>query len=65
MDIKKLFAVESRPSFVEQQRNSRDFLLVSQLGDSHPLNHERALTAVLIVLGVALATEHAMSRMVP
>jgi di/tricarboxylate transporter len=44
--------LESRPSFVEQQRNSRDFLLVSQLGDSHPLNHERALTAVLIVLAM-------------
>jgi di/tricarboxylate transporter len=44
--------LEARPSFVEQQRNSRDFLLVSQLGDSHPLNHERALTALLIVLAM-------------
>jgi di/tricarboxylate transporter len=44
--------LECRPSFVEQQRNSRDFLLVSQLGDSHPLNHERALTALAIIAGM-------------
>jgi di/tricarboxylate transporter len=44
--------LECRPSFVEQQRNSRDFLLVSQLGDTHPLNHERALTALAIVAGM-------------
>jgi di/tricarboxylate transporter len=41
--------LECRPSFVEQQRNSRDFLLVSRLGDYHPLNHDRALTALGIV----------------
>ncbi len=46
--------LECRPSFVEQQRNSRDFLLVSQLGDSHPLNHERALTAIAIVAAMVL-----------
>jgi di/tricarboxylate transporter len=49
--------LECRPAFVEQQRNSRDFLLVSQLGDSHPLNHDRALTAIAIVAGmVAVVT---------
>ena len=49
--------LECRPSFVEQQRNSRDFLLVSQLGDSHPLNQDRALTALMIVVGmVAVVT---------
>ena len=47
--------LECRRSFVEQQRNSRDFLLVSQLGDSHPPNHERALTAAAIVAGMVLA----------
>jgi di/tricarboxylate transporter len=41
--------LECRPSFVEQQRNSRDFLLISRLGDTHPLNHDRALTALGIV----------------
>ncbi len=47
--------LECRPSFVEQQRNSRDYLLVSQLGDTHPLNHDRALTAVAIIAAMVLA----------
>jgi len=47
--------LECRPSFVEQQRNSRDFLLVSQLGESHPLNHDRAPTAIAIVAAMVLA----------
>lgn len=47
--------LESRRSFVEQQRNSRDFLLVSQIGDSHPPNHDRALTAAGIVAGMVLS----------
>ncbi|MBK1730587.1 SLC13 family permease [Thiococcus pfennigii] len=41
--------LETRPDFVEQQRNARDFLLVSQIGDSHPLQHERAPLAIAIV----------------
>ena len=40
--------LESRPAFLDQQRNSRDFFLVSRIGDSHPLNHERAMLAILI-----------------
>jgi di/tricarboxylate transporter len=47
--------LECRASFVEQQRNSRDFLLVSQLGDTHPLNHDRAPTAIAIVAGMVLS----------
>jgi di/tricarboxylate transporter len=46
--------LECRRSFVEQQRNARDFLLVSQIGDSHPPNHERALTAAGIIAGMVL-----------
>jgi di/tricarboxylate transporter len=46
--------LECRRSFVEQQRNSRDFLLVSEIGDSHPPYHERALTALAIVAGMVL-----------
>jgi len=46
--------LECRRSFAEQQRNARDFLLVSQLGDTHPPNHERALTATAIVAGMVL-----------
>lgn len=47
--------LETRPSFVEQQRNSRDFLLVSRIGDHHPPRHERAplaigITAAMVVV---------------
>lgn len=41
--------LETRPSFVAQQKNSRDFLLVSQIGDYHPLQHDRAPVAIGIV----------------
>jgi di/tricarboxylate transporter len=46
--------LECRHSFVEQQRNSRDFLLVSQIGNSHPPNHERAPISLGIVAGMVL-----------
>ncbi|MDJ0739032.1 MAG: SLC13 family permease [Gammaproteobacteria bacterium] len=55
--------LESRPSFVEQQRNSRDFLLVSQLGDSHPLNHQRAPLAVAIVLAMVVTVTSGLLSM--
>ena len=42
--------LESRASFVQQQHNSRDFFLISEIGQSHPLNHDRAITALGIVL---------------
>ncbi len=49
--------LETRPSFVAQQKNSRDFLLVSQIGDHHPLHHDRAPVAIAIVAGmVAVVT---------
>ncbi len=41
--------LEARPAFVHQQRNSRDFYLVSTVQDSAPLNHERALVAFAIL----------------
>ncbi|GAB0148423.1 MULTISPECIES: SLC13 family permease [unclassified Marichromatium] len=44
--------LETRPDFVERQRNVRDFLLVSQIGDSHPLEHGRAPLAIAIVLAM-------------
>jgi di/tricarboxylate transporter len=46
--------LECRPSFAEQHRNSRDFLLVSQLGDTHPIDHERAPVAMGIVAVMVL-----------
>ncbi|EIC22669.1 SLC13 family permease [Thiorhodovibrio frisius] len=47
--------LESHPEFVLQQRDSRDFLVVSQLGDQHPLNHQRAPLAITIVVAMVAA----------
>lgn len=47
--------LEAHPEFVLQQRNSRDFLVVSRLGDDHPLTHERAPVALAIVVAMVLA----------
>jgi di/tricarboxylate transporter len=47
--------LETDPSFVERQRNSRDFFLVSRLENTHPLRHEQALTAVVILAAMVLA----------
>jgi di/tricarboxylate transporter len=44
--------LETRPDFVEQQKNSRDFLLVSQIGDQHPIEHGRAPVAMAIVVAM-------------
>ena len=46
--------VEAHPSFADQQRNSRDFFLVSRLEDSNPPAHDRAAIAVLIMLAMIL-----------
>lgn len=49
--------LETRPSFTHQQRHSRDFFLVSQLPDSTPPDHRKAITAMAIVaLMVAAVT---------
>lgn len=40
--------LEALPAFVEQQRNSRDFYLVSHIEDSNPPRHDRAWIAVAI-----------------
>jgi di/tricarboxylate transporter len=47
--------LESHPEFVLQQRDSRDFLVVSQLGDQHPLHHEQAPVALAIVVAMVIA----------
>jgi len=49
--------LEARPSFMAQQRHSRDFFLVSQIEDSQPPQHHRAYLAIAIVAGlVAVVT---------
>ena len=47
--------LESSPMFIEQQRNSRHFFLVSQVQDSAPMRHERAGMARLVMLLFILA----------
>jgi len=47
--------LEAHPSFADQQRNSRDFYLVSRLEDSQPPRHDRAFIALAILLAMVLA----------
>jgi di/tricarboxylate transporter len=47
--------LEAHPSFADQNRNSRDFFLVSRLEDSSPPSHERAVVALAIVFSMVLA----------
>lgn len=46
--------LEARPAFVQQQRNSPDFYLVSSLEDSSPPRHEKAVVALAILAGMVL-----------
>ncbi len=47
--------LEAHPSFVDRQRNSRDFFLISRVEDSAPRRHERAVVAIAILLGMVAA----------
>jgi len=51
--------LETHPSFVELQRNSRDFFLVGRVEDSSPPRHERAWVAraILAAMVVVVAFE--------
>ncbi|MCC7122390.1 MAG: SLC13 family permease [Gammaproteobacteria bacterium] len=56
--------LETHNAFAETQRNSRDFLLVTQLDNSAPVRHERAGVAVAILVGmVVLAATGVMSML--
>jgi di/tricarboxylate transporter len=46
--------LEARPAFVQQQRNSADFFLVSRLDGASPPRHERAIVALAILLGMVV-----------
>ncbi len=46
--------LEADPEFVEQQRNSRDFFLVSRLGDAGPPRHNKFMLASVIVLAMVV-----------
>ena len=47
--------LEGRASFADQQRNSRDFYLVSQIEDSAPPRHEKAPLALALLGFMVLA----------
>lgn len=47
--------LETHPSFVDQQRDSRDFLLVSPVDGSAPPRHERAGIALTILVAMVAA----------
>jgi di/tricarboxylate transporter len=47
--------LESEPAFATRQRNSRDFFLVSRLENSAPPQHEKAVIAILILIGLVVA----------
>jgi len=47
--------LEARPSFIDQQRNNREFLLVSRLEDSTPPRHERAPIALALLGAMVVA----------
>jgi di/tricarboxylate transporter len=56
--------VEAHPSFFDQQRDSRDFFLVSRLPDTNPPRHDRALLAVgILVAMVVVASFEWMSML--
>ena len=44
--------LETHPSFGAQQRNSRDFFLVSQVEDSNPRRHSHAFIASALLIGM-------------
>jgi di/tricarboxylate transporter len=46
--------LETQPSFVEEQRHSLDFFLISPIEDSEPPRHERAFVAMAILGALVL-----------
>ncbi|MFQ5492512.1 MAG: SLC13 family permease, partial [Phycisphaerae bacterium] len=57
--------LEAKPSFAEQQRDSRDFFLVSRIEDSQPPRHERALVALAILALMVLAVTAGWLNILP
>jgi di/tricarboxylate transporter len=46
--------VEAHPSFADQQRNSRDFFLVSRIDQSNPPQHDKAWLALILMLAMVV-----------
>jgi di/tricarboxylate transporter len=56
--------LESDPAFADRQRNSRDFFLVSRLENSAPPQHEKAIIAILILIGLVVALTTSMPTVI-
>lgn len=55
--------LETHPSFLERQRNARDFYLVSGVENSTPRRHERAPVALIILAAMVAAAGTGMLSM--
>ena len=55
--------LESRPSFMMRQRNSRDFLLVSEVRDASLPRYERAWTAIAVLAAMVVAAASGLLSM--
>jgi di/tricarboxylate transporter len=55
--------LETHNAFVEAQRNSRDFYLVTALDNTSPIRHERAGIAVAILCGMVLLAATGVTSM--
>jgi di/tricarboxylate transporter len=56
--------LETHPRFVEAQRNSRDFFLVSTVEGSKPIRHDRAWVALLLMASMIAAVTLTPMRLV-
>jgi len=54
LQLGDVLLVEAHSSFAEQQRNSRDFFLVSKIDESNPRRHELTLLAVGLLVGMVV-----------
>ncbi len=55
--------LETHPSFADQQRNARDFFLVSRLENSAPVRHDRALVALAVLAALVAAASSGLLSM--
>ncbi|HEY0866736.1 MAG TPA: SLC13 family permease, partial [Fimbriimonas sp.] len=57
--------LETRPAFHHQQRNSRDFYLVSNVPDSAPIRHEKGILSVAILVAMIVAASTNLMDILP
>jgi len=55
--------LETNPAFFQQQRNSRDFYLISKVDDSTPMRHDRSLIASFILIAMVLCAASGLLSM--